>query len=218
MSGCTNRFAQLAGLLFIFVVGALAGPPPPLTITDSGYWITIVDESGNPSYLKIETVNDLRTGAKPPVTPDTPAPKPIDPPPAGISTDAGAWTLEINDPDTAQRYALMLETIRDGVIDEQVGVAYVSRAMKEAADEIVGENWDPFRKKLSAAITKRKQEGVFSKKKEIVDFLEFVRYGIAYASRFDDRLTDSEAVAVIVKTNRVIDQLPKPTTGVATDG
>ena len=72
----------------------IAGVAPPLTITDSGYWVTVVDDNGTPSLVRITTVIDLRSGEAPTPPKDDPGETPpaLDPPPAGISADVASWS------------------------------------------------------------------------------------------------------------------------------
>lgn len=210
-----NRFAQhaLLGLaILVGSIGVIAGPPP-LTITDAGYFLTIVDTDGVPSLVRIPTVVDLRKGGEaPPELPDAPEqPDPEEPvePPAGISADAAEWSAAVGDPKGAQEYALIFETVRDAAIDGKVTTATVYHVLHSAADAVMDEQWQPFRRKLSDYLIAKTQEGWLSNKTEIANTLEAVRYGVAYSARGSDSITPGEALAVVSKTNSIVNEAGK---------
>ncbi|QDV86943.1 hypothetical protein [Planctomycetes bacterium TBK1r] len=206
-----NRIAQhiLLGLaILVGSIGVIAGPPP-LTITDAGYFLTVLDTDGVPSLVRIETVVDLRDGDEtPPTSPDEPKPDPEQPaePPAGISADAAEWSASIGDPKGAQKYALVFETVRDGAIDGKVNTATVYHVLHSAADSVIDENWQPFRRKLSDYLVAKMQEGGLSNATVIANTLEAVRYGLAYSARGSESITPGEALAVVSKTNSIINE------------
>ena len=78
---------RMLQILATLLVTCAAVASPPLTITESGYYVTTVDASGIPTLEKINSVTDLRTGTPPPVVPDKPVPPaPPKPAPQGSET------------------------------------------------------------------------------------------------------------------------------------
>lgn len=190
--------ARTFGLVLLFTLG-LAADPPPLTITDAGYFYTILDEAGYPSYQHVENITDLR-GNKP-EEPEEPEDKP---PPVGISNDVYGWASEVDDPKGAQEYAMLMATVRDGVLADKVTNANLFDVLRESGDAVLNSDWDVFRQNLSEYFSAQMQEGDLSSKVQIANKLELIRYGSKYSARNSPSITEGEALAVISKTNSVI--------------
>ena len=188
----------------LFVLLALIASPafaiPPITITDAGYFATIVGDDGYPAFVKVEVI-DLRTGEVPPTDPPT-----LEPPPAGVSSDAAEWAAEAGDPSGSQKYALILATTRDGVIDEQVSSSNLFEVLRESADRVVDDRWDGFRRKFGDYLTSQLQAGGLLTRDQIADTLELVRYGVAYSAKDSESISMGESVAVVAAVNEVIEE------------
>lgn len=203
---CPKRFLSILGPLLVLVTGLLAGPPP-LTITDSGYYITQLDDAGRPSLVRLETVVDLRTGTTPETPdPDTDPPADLSPPPKGISADVAEWSSDVGDPQAAQEYALVFETVRDGVSDGLVTSDTLFPTLRKAADSVVDDRWDTLRRKLGDHLTEQLQNGDLGTKTQIANTLELIRYGLAYSARGSQSISGEKALAVVAKVNSIISE------------
>lgn len=129
----------------------------PLTITKSGYFLTVVDAEGVPTYVKITDVIDLR-GEQPPVTP-SPNP-PVSPPQLDMELvrDVKLWAEGAKEPQASQAIAAVYLTVRQAKLESPWPI------LKQATDDSLkivesSGNWETFRKNLSAVITERSQKG-----------------------------------------------------------
>lgn len=202
---------HLLGLTLLLVAGVIAGPPP-ITITDSGVYATILDDAGVPSFVRVTDVTDLRTdGDSPPIVPDGPEepdpPTELVPPPEGISADVAGWASDAGDSVGAHKYALIFETVHDGVLDDLVASDDVFRVLKESANGIIDQRWKTFRRNLGEYLVDAGQTGKFETKELLADQLELIRYGVVYSTRDSEPITTAEAVEVIAKVNAVITRI-----------
>lgn len=138
-------------LLFLLLCSPLYAQPP-LTITDSGYYITVV-EAGVPTYVELTQVTDL--------TKNSPDPPPVPKPPIVdkvIVDQVVAWSSALKDPDGAQALAIVYKTVYNAKLEtpwQSIKSASVASLtlIKTTAD------WESFRAKVSALITKEAQQG-----------------------------------------------------------
>jgi hypothetical protein len=196
-------------ILSLFCSVAVAAPP--LTITKSGYYLTIVDASGNPSLEKIATVIDLRDGG---VVPDVP-PVVVVPEPPPVVVDAAlvaeikAAAVAIQDPSSAQGISLAYTQIRDAFSDGLVSSESVWAVLKTATDSALvvtsAKDWKPFRSKLSAIITARKQQGLLDGKDEIIAYLTAIKAGLEQAAEGSSAISFADTIKIVAKTNEAID-------------
>lgn len=195
-------------LIIAVVLLTVAPAAPPLTITDAGYFLTAVDANGVPTLERIDTVVDLRTGGDLPPTADDPPQSEPEPPPDGISADTYRWASQVDRSDEAQKYALIFETVRDGVLDGQVPIVKITDALKLSADGLIGDQWQEFRQRVGDHLVDSLTRGDLGTPEKAAGELELIRYGIAYSAReTENALTDADAVAVVAKVNSVIDSL-----------
>lgn len=199
---------HLIGVALILAAGVIAGPPP-ITITDRGIYATIVDDAGVPSFVRVTDVTDLRTGdTMPPIVSDDPdedPPTELAPPPEGISQDAAVWALEAGGSDGAQVYALIFETVRDGVTDDTIAPADVFRVLRESANALVDDRWESFRRKLGDYLTELSQEGKLETKEQVANQLELIRYGVGYSAKDSESISSAGTVEVVAKVLSIID-------------
>lgn len=196
-------------ILSLFCSVAVAAPP--LTITKSGYYLTIVDASGNPSLEKIATVIDLRDGG---TVPDVP-PVVVVPEPPPVIVDAAlvaeiqAAAVSIQDPASAQGILLAYTQIRDAFSDGLVSDEAIWPVLKTATDSALvvtaGKDWKPFRSKLSAIITARKQQGTLDTKDEIIAYLTAIKAGLEQAAEGSAAISFADTIKIVAKTNEAID-------------
>lgn len=199
-----NHPAFVFAWAFIFVIAlaVVASSAPPIMITDSGYYVTIFDDSGFPEWVIADQVIDVRTGA-PDDNPDKPTPD-VEPPPEGISRDVSDWAAAVGDGTGAQKYALVLETVRDGVNDGSIPLDQVFRVLRESAEKVLSDDWKDFRLKLGEYFTTASQNGDFSDQGKAAGTIELVRYGVAYASRSSEAISMADSVAVVSTVNSII--------------
>jgi hypothetical protein len=194
---------KLIGPLLIILI-ALASSvfaTPPLIITDAGYYFAEVGSDGVPELIEVERIVDLRDGAGPPPK----EPPELGPPPDGISKDVARWAAAVGDPEGAQVYALVFETVRDGLKSKSLEPSGVFRVLRESADDLIGDEWEPVRENLGDYFTARKQEGALSERIETANKMELIRYGLVYSAREANPLPMGEAVQVIAKVNEIIE-------------
>lgn len=201
-----------AGVLLALLAALPATAGPPLTITDSGYWITVVDD-GVPTLVPVGPVIDLRSGSQPPADdgtgndPDDPTDAPA-PPPQGIGADVARWAAEVNRPDEAQRYALIFETVRDGTLAGDIPIVKVLDVLKRSADGMISDDWTAFRQSVGDYLTDRLTTGQMGTVKKAAGELELIRYGLGYSARdAENALTDADMVEVVAKVNSIVDSL-----------
>lgn len=190
----------------------VTGELPVLMITSKGHFLTSLDENGSPAFERIKTVIDL-SGGQPPTSPPIgpPGPPITDPPadiapPEGIAAEACDWAKAVNDASGAQRYALIMETVRDGLRDQKLSVAASYRVLSAAADDLMTPGWNGFRAKLSEHLTIRAQSGKIATANALANELELVRYGVGYSAMGKPPIADKDAVAVVAKVLQLIDQ------------
>lgn len=203
-----------AAILIWVMVPIIAAPP--LTITDTGYYLTILDSSGAPSLVKIDTIVDLTLGdapapKPPPDAPPTDPPAPV-PPDLDIATVKGvqAWATEIADPSGSQAVAAVYSHVRGAFADGLLTESSVWSALKTATDDALtivspDTNWAPFRKQLSALITLDRQRGTLTSKSEINRLLASTKQGLDMSADGSPMLSDEDLVAIAIKTNEAID-------------
>jgi len=211
----SNRFSKgglimLRSLALIFLC-ATAAASPPLTITQSGYYLTVIDANGNPSLERIATVIDLRDGG---IVPDVP-PIVITPEPPPVVVDAAlvaeikAAAVAIQDPSSAQGISLAYTQIRDAFGDGLVSPESVWPVLKTATDSALvvtaGKDWKPFRSKLSAIITARKQQGLLDGKDEIIAYLTAIKAGLEQAAEGSAAISFADTIKIVKATNEAID-------------
>lgn len=192
-------------LWFLLFSVASAQYDGPLTITPSGYYLTVVDESGNPSYKRIETVIDLTGGDKP--GPDVPEEEPrVD---VEIVRQAKELALAVDDPQSAQAIALVYSHIRGAVEDGTLSTTTVWSALQTATDSslafIDGKDWTAFRGKLTEVFTIAKQRGNLSTAKQVARVLLSVQHGAELAADGSTALSMDQMVEIAKRTNNAID-------------
>lgn len=199
--------------LATFIVALLISTPllsqPPLTITRDGYFITVLDESGVPSFVRIESITDLTSGQPPaetPIPPITPEPD-LDP---ALVKDVQAWAGSINDPLTAQGIAAVYAHLRGATEDDLVPASEVWSTLKAATDSAVGivdggKDWKPFRDKLSDIVNEGNQRGSLSQKSDILRLMLSVQQGLELSADGSVALAMDKLVLIAKKTNEAID-------------
>ena len=208
---------RMLQILATLLVTCAAVASPPLTITESGYYVTTVDASGIPTLEKINSVTDLRTGTPPPVVPDKPVP-PAPPKPAppkieldlALVKDSTAWAKAIADPLTAQAISLVYDQVGGAYQDGLVDGLTVWTVLKDSTDAAVavvgsGKDWVQYRTKLSDVITLGRQKGTLAEKQAVLVLLNSLRQGLEMAADGTPSLALGKAVEIATKTNGVID-------------
>lgn len=191
--------------IYALSLAAIANAQPPLTITDAGYFITVVGDDGVPRLVQITTIVDLRGGGDTPSPPDK---KPdVD---AELVKQVKSWAGSVEDPQTAQAIAAVYSHVRGAVADGKLATAGSWDVLKQATDcaiAVVGSDadWQPFRDELSAVITEGKQRGTLSGKPEIVRLLRSVQAGLELSADGSDALALDKLAEIARKTNEAID-------------
>ena len=202
------RLFWSAAILVWLSVAIIAAPP--LTITSSGYYLTIVDSSGVPTLVEIETVVDLRDGSEP--DPPKPGPKKPQPPPAfdiAIVKAAKTAAEAINDANGSQAIKAVYDHVAGAFADGMLDDANIWPALKTATDDALtitsgATNWSPFRSSMGALITEMKQRGLMQSKAEIEKVLLSIAQGASMAADGKPALTDGQLVEIAIKTNEAI--------------
>lgn len=194
----------------VLLLASHASAQPPLTITSSGYFLTILDDEGTPSFVRLESVTDLTSGQPPtetpipPITPDVPVLDPV------LVKDVQAWAESIGDPLTAQAIAAVYAHLRGATDDELVSVSAIWSVLKTATDSAVvvvggGKDWSPFRDKLSDIVTEGNQRGSLSSKADILRLMLSVQQGLELSADGSVALSMDKLVMIAKKTNEAID-------------
>lgn len=192
-----------ATAVLIWTAAAVAAAPP-LTITDSGYYLTILGEDGVPELVLIETVVDLTEGNKP----DTPDKEPdVD---VALVRQVQGWAESLEDPLTSQAVALVYGHVRGATKDGSLTPASAWTALKQATDSAVGvvasgTDWSTFRDELSVVVTEGRQRGTLQSTATVTRFLRSVQHGLELSADGSDALSLDKAVAIAAKTNEAID-------------
>lgn len=194
--------ASVVVLLLIGCAGAFA--QPPLTITSSGYYITVVGADGVPQLVKITTVIDMTGGDS------TPAPPGVDEIDSALAQQVKDWANTAADPQAAQGIAAVYSHIRGAVDDGLLDPVTVWPAFKNATDSAIvvvdgGKKWDEFRTKLSAVVTEGRQRGTLQTPASVSRMARSVQHGLELAADGSDALPLDKLTAIAAKTNEAID-------------
>jgi hypothetical protein len=196
-------------LLACVLLAGSALAQPPLTITSSGYFLTVLDDDGTPSFVRLESITDLTSGQPPtetPIPPTTPDGPDLDP---VLVKDVQAWAESIGDPLTAQAIAAVYAHLRGATEDELVSTSAIWSTLKTATDSAVGivagKDWKPFRDKLSDLVTEGNQRGSLSSKADILRFMLSVQQGLELSADGSIALSMDKLVMIAKKTNEAID-------------
>ena len=183
-----------------------------LTITPSGYYLTVVDSSGTPQYAKIETVVDLTGAEQPghngPGTPDEPS---VD---MELVDRVKAWAIAVDDPQSAQAIAAVYSHVRGALADETLTPDSVWETLKQATDSGLGvikkgKDWSVFRGHITGVFTDAKQRGNLSNAKAICRVLLSIQHGAELAADGSTALTMDQMVEIARRTNIAIDGATK---------
>jgi len=184
----------------------------PLTITPSGYYLTVVDASGIPQYTQIDTIIDL-TGAE---HPGPNAPNEPDEPAVDVELVAKikSWALAVDDPKSAQAIAAVYSHIRGALADNTLTPDSVWSPLKQATDSGLGaikegKDWSGFRERITEVFTEAKQRGKLSDAKSIGRVLLSVQHGAELAADGSTALTMDQMVEIARRTNTAIDGVIK---------
>lgn len=200
-------FRPLLSLLYL-LLASLACGQPPLTITSSGYFLTVVDDAGVPSLVKITQVIDLLAGIDlPPDEPDEPQPPEFD---LLAVASVREWSAAVSSPQTAQAIAAVYSHVRGAVEDDIVATGDTWSVLKSATDAAIGiaaegRDWKPFRDKLGALITERRQRGTLATRADIVRLLHSVQQGLELSADGSIALSMDKLVRTAKSTNEIID-------------
>jgi hypothetical protein len=193
-----------AVIILWLLSGAIAQAQPPLTITQAGYYITVVDESGVPSLVELSTVVDLRKGGEP----DTPDDKPdIDP---QLVRSVEAWSDLVVDPLGAQAIAAVYSHLRlalkDGILTTD-NVWITSKLATDSALSIVGtgKDWTGFRRSVSDEIGTRKSQGRLASSRDVQRVMHSLQHGLELSADGSTALSMDQLVRIASATNEAID-------------
>lgn len=180
----------------------------PLTITPSGYFLTVVDADGAPSYQRIQTVIDLTGGDKP--TPDEPDKPTVD---KELAAKVQSLAKALDDPASSQAIAAVYAHIRGALADDTLNAENVFKALSSATDSalalIDGKDWSAFREHLGAVFTLAKQRGQLSTSQQVGRVLLSVQHGVEMAADGSTAITMDQVVEIARRTNTAIDGVTK---------
>ena len=195
----------LAGLLF--ATSALA--QPPMTITPSGYYVTVLDASGVPTLVKLTVIVDLTGGT----TPDSPTPPtpPSDSVDLEVVKQVKAWADAVADPQGAQGIAAVYSHVKGAVDDDTLSTTTAWGVLSQATDAAIivtdsGAKWKAFREKLSAIITEGTQRGTLQSKASIALLMRSVQQGLELSADGSDALSLDLLTRIAMRTNEAIDE------------
>lgn len=196
-------FAAAVVLVALWCLGAVA--QPPLTITQSGYYLTQLDADGVPTLVQITTVVDL-TGGSTPDAPEPPAPD-VD---AKIVKQVQGWAGTVSNPQGAQAIAAVYSHVRGAVEDGLLDETSVWVALKAATDYAInategGDSWDNFREHLSALVTEGRQRGTLQSSDEIARMMRSAQQGLELSADGSEAISLDLLVKIAAKTNEAID-------------
>lgn len=184
----------------------------PLTITQSGYYLTVIDSTGVPQYTKIETIIDLSRAEHPgPNAPDEPDEPAVD---MELVAKVKSWALAVDDPKSAQAIAAVYSQIRGALADNTLTPDSVWSPLKQATDSGLGvikegKDWSVFRERITEVFTEAKQRGKLSDAKSIGSVLLSVQHGAELAADGSTALTMDQMVEIARRTNTAIDGVTK---------
>lgn len=206
----------LLTLLAVLLYTSSVQAEETLTITESGYYLTILDSSGVPYYSKINTIVDLRnnTTDTPTTTPPTNPVPPTDPPThSDLVAQVTKWASTIDDPHSAQAIAAVYAHISEALDDNTLSPGNVWEPLKQSTDSALGvvvnsKDWSEFRDKLVKIFTKLQQLGKLSSSDEIEKVLMSVQKGLTLSANTTE-LTMDQLVEITRRTNLAIDGVTK---------
>ena len=190
-------------ILIWLLSGAIAQAQPPLTITQAGYYITVVDAEGVPSLVQLSTVVDLRKGGEP----DDPEDKPdLDP---ELVRRVEAWAELSIDPLGAQAIAAVYAHVRDALEDGILNTDNVWIASRLATDSslsiVSAKDWTAFRRSVSDEISTRKSQGTMSNSREVQRVMHSIQHGLELSADGSTALSMDQLVKIASATNEAID-------------
>lgn len=193
--------------VLVWIVGIIATSAfsqPPLTITEAGYFLTVVGDDGTPSHIKLTTIIDMRDGGDSPTPPDQPE---FD---LELVKKVQGWAEANKDPLSAQALAAVYSHVRgafeDGILD-QTTVWPALKQATECALPIVdsGTDWKPFREQLTAVLTERTQRGTLQTAPQIKLLLISTQQGLELSADGSEALGLDALTQIAKVTNEAID-------------
>lgn len=185
---------------------------PPLTITDAGYFLTVIDEDGKPSLIQTTTIIDLRSTVPPlpenprvdiPITPTTPSVN------LELAKEIEVLVRSLNDPQASQAIAVVYSHIKGALSDNTLNTTNVWPALRAGTDKAInvtnGKDWSKFRSRVSELATIGMQQGKLDDNKELVNFLASTQHGLELAADGSESLTIDKLVSIAATTNAAID-------------
>ena len=207
----------IAAILGISVVLFAHGPSygdPPLTITDGGFYFTVVGDDQVPMLVEITRITDLRTNGGKREPRDNSPPEP----PTEDESDfikaaepkVREWASVVADPQSAQGIAAVYSHVRGAVEDDLINTKSVWPVLKTATDSAIeittiGKDWVPFRDKLSSLITEGQQRNEVSSKADIIKLMLAVQQGLELAADGSIALSMDKLTRIAKATNEAID-------------
>lgn len=138
-------------------------------------------------------------------TPDDPDDDPDDPddePDPNLQDAVRDWAEAVGDTDDSQRYALVFDTVSDGL---ESGVSMdVFDVLRQAADSTLKSEWSSFRDRLTQETVVRLQKGLLSPKVRMIAYLDEIQAGLELSADGATELTPGDAIGVVETTNRII--------------
>lgn len=189
------------------VVGTtFADDDQPLTITQAGYYLTVLDQDGTPAYVRLSRIVDLSEGTKPaPEQPDTPDEPSVD---KELVGKVQRLAKSVDDPESAQAIAAVYAHIRgaveDGTLDGMTVWGPLKQATESALALIGGKDWTSFRSDLTAIFTVAQQRGELSSPKQIERMLLSVQQGVELAADGSTAISFERVVEIARRTNTAI--------------
>lgn len=198
---CAIWWASMAILWLL--AGVIANAQPPLTITQAGYYITVVDAEGVPSLVQLLTVVDLRDGGEP----DDPEDKPDLH--ADLVRRVEEWAKRSVDPMGAQAIAAVYSHLRlalkDGILNTD-NVWIASRLATDSSLSIVAaKDWTAFRRSVSDEISTRKSQGTMANSREVQRVMHSIQHGLELSADGSTALSMDQLVRIASATNEAID-------------
>jgi hypothetical protein len=193
---------KLAALLACLIASSVyAQVDSPLTITESGYFLTEIGDDGVPVYVKIPVVVDLTEASQ-----ERPEAPEID---KELVDRIKVLATKIDDPASAQAIAAVYAHIRGAVADGTLSSETMWGPLKGATDSalalIGGKDWTEWRDGVTAIFTLAKQRGQLNDAKQIDRMLMSIQAGVELAADGSTAISMDKTIEIARRTNTAID-------------
>ena len=185
-----SRIVLFAGF---FLLGSASYTPAadPFVLVTSGAKYLVVETDDQIKIYKLSGLREVSwpgSGA-PPTDPDGPDPEPDD---DDLVNDVNDWAGEVGSPLDSQKWAMIFKLVRDAFSDGEIGFDDIFEIISVLADEFFGDDWSPFRSRLTDWTTRARQDGRIGQRVSTMNFLARVRRGLELSATGSNSLPQAE--------------------------